>query len=267
MIYCDPKYFDPEKIYLSGQVLLGWKRRPEGGFLVRSLDKNATVMRITEGPEENIGRILISCPDSDNPFWSNYFDLQTDYAALEKKALKPGGEDDFLSAALEYGRGIRMLRQNTWEALCSFIVSQNNNIPRITKSIEKIEEGLGHFPDPEELYERRGGLADCGLGYRDEYLKLLAEDIHDGRRSLDFPDDTDKAYAQLTDIRGVGPKVANCVLLFGLHRMERCPVDTWMKKVFENHYGGKAPDWTKSEYAGYYQQVTFFYERNRKTEG
>ncbi len=323
MLELGGKYFDPEKIYESGQVLLGWKK-DGSDYLVTSLDKTARVMEVkssencqnkdcdgqktktdstpntagqepkdsqdkddgkkTPGisltseirPEEKVYRIL--CPDEDNVFWENYFDLSCDYEAIEKAAVgfekeykfekyqnRAGQErtkDEYLSAALEYGRGIRMLRQDLWEALCSFIVSQNNNIPRITKSIVKIQNGRDHFPTPEELYADRERLVLCGLGYRDEYLKRLCEELHAGKRKLTFSENTEEAYKQLLEIHGVGPKVANCVLLFGLHRMERCPVDTWMRKVFENHYGGKQPAWTKFPYAGYYQQVTFFYEIN-----
>ncbi len=249
--------FDPGKIYLSGQVLLGWEENSDGSFTVTSTGRTAGLKKRDDGS------IVISCPDHDDSYWTEYFDLSTDYDKIESMAP----QDIFLNEALAYGRGIRILKQDLWEALVSFIVSQNNNIPRITKSLKKIEEKAGGhksgkgFPTPEELYEIRNSLCECGLGYRDMYLKKLAEEIHDGSRKLDFDKNTEKAYRQLLDITGIGPKVANCVLLFGLHRMERCPVDTWMKQVFANHYEGHQPEWTKSEYAGYYQQVTFFMER------
>ena len=257
MISFDSRYFDPEKIYLSGQVLIGWEDKGDGSYSVRSLGKKAGLRKF---PGENGSTVTqISCPDSDNPFWTEYFDLSTDYEKIEQQA----DSDEYLREALEYGRGIRILRQNIWETLFSFIVSQNNNIPRITKTIRTIEEKCGGYADFETLYENRGLLKDCGLGYRDAYLDRLVTELHEGTRSLDFSADTDTAYKQLLDIHGVGPKVADCVLLFGLHRMERCPVDTWMKKIFEIHYNGRRPEWVNSEYAGYYQQVTFFYERGK----
>ena len=259
MIEHESRYFDPEKIYLSGQVLLGWERLANG-FRVTSAGRTAEVRMAPDYSmtDEADIKTIISCPDHDNPYWSEYFDLRTDYGKIEAEA--PDG-DAYLSEALEYGRGIRILRQNLWECLCSFIVSQNNNIPRITKALQKIRNGHTRFPEPETLFAEKERLCDCGLGYRDIYLVKLAEEVHNGSRSLEFDDDTEVAYKELLDITGVGPKVANCVLLFGLHRMERCPVDTWMKQVFERRYGGKVPEWTGSEYAGYYQQVTFFYER------
>ena len=255
MIYYDSQYFDPEKICESGQVLLGWTKLSEDTYEVVSAGKRAEVTKT-----------LISCPDCDNDFWSEYFDLACDYEKIEALAPK---NDKFLKKALEHGRGIRILRQNLWETLVSFIVSQNNNIPRITKTLNIIQKkamektGCRCFPNPEELYEIREDLGDCGLGYRDAYLKKLSEELHSGIRELKFDSDTEKAYKELLSVTGIGPKVANCVLLFGLHRMERCPVDTWMKQVFANHYDGKEPAWTKSPYAGYYQQVAFFYERGK----
>ena len=262
MINYNSNYFNPIKIYLSGQVLLGWTKLPDGGFEVESAGKKAVIKEETSGEKPEVH---ISCPENDNDYWNAYFDLDTDYEKIEVFAPE---NDEFLKKALEYGRGIRILRQDLWETLVSFIVSQNNNIPRITKSlgiIRKKAEEQGKatgFPDPEGLYRIRESLSDCGLGYRDAYLIKLAEEVHAGLRRPEFDKDTEKAYKELLEITGVGPKVANCVLLFGLHRMERCPVDTWMKQVFENHYGGRKPKWTESEYAGYYQQVTFFYERN-----
>ena len=250
MIIKGKGYFDLKKIYESGQVLIGWDAREDGSFAVTSTDKTAICTQ--KGKD-----VVIDCPKEDEKFWKNYFDLKTDYAAFEAAAEG----DDYLKEALDYGRGIRILRQEIWEALFSFIVSQNNNIPRITKSLRKIKGDCPVLKRPEEMYPEREMLRDCGLGYRDDYLINLLEELNAGTKTLKFSEDTEKAYAELTAIRGVGPKVANCVLLFGLHRMERCPVDTWMRKVFDLHYDNKAPEWVCSPNAGYYQQVTFFYER------
>ena len=266
MLSFDSKYFDPRKICLSGQVLLGWTELSQDAYEVESAGKKAEIRREEEKTSDGTKSLIrIICPECDNDYWSTYFDLAADYGKIEDEAPK---DDLFLKEAVEYGRGIRILRQNLWETLVSFIVSQNNNIPRITKSLKKIREraeeqtGRTGFPDSEGLYEIREELGECGLGYRDMYLKKLSEELHAGTRLLTFSSDTEKAYKELLDITGIGPKVANCVLLFGLHRMERCPVDTWMKQVFANHYGGMQPEWTKSRYAGYYQQVAFFYERS-----
>ena len=256
MIIFEKEYFSLKKICDSGQVLLGWEEREDGSYYVTSLDKTAHCFETEDG-------VVIDCPASEDSFWANYFDLSTDYAEIEKQAVG----DEYLKEALAYGRGIRILRQNIWEALFSFIISQNNNIPRITGSIRRIKDGSRVLPGPEEMYPVRERLRDCGLGYRDEYLIRLLEELHEGSRTLVFSEDTEKASAELKSIHGVGPKVADCVLLFGLHRMERCPVDTWMKKIFAAHYGGKKPGWTESPWAGYYQQVTFFYERTGGRNG
>ena len=255
MITVNKEYFNLKKIYDSGQVLIGWDEHEDGSFSVTSVDKTA---HCYEAGDDTV----IDCPAADEEFWHNYFDLGTDYAEIEKAAEG----DEYLAAAMRYGRGIRILRQDTWEALFSFIVSQNNNIPRIMASIRRIKAGNACLPRPGEMYGSRADLSGCGLGYRDAYLIRLLEELHDGTRTLDFSEDTEKAAAELKSIYGVGPKVADCVLLFGLHRMDRCPVDTWMKKIFAAHYGGSAPAWTKSHWAGYYQQVTFFYERTGGAE-
>jgi N-glycosylase/DNA lyase len=244
-------HLDLKKINDSGQILMGWSELTTGGYHIVSAGKKAVAVQLSDGIE-------LKCKEEDKDFWCHYFDMETDYAAMESKFP----EDEFLQKALEFGKGIRILNQNLWEALFSFIVSQNNNIPRITKTIKLIQGDRKTFPTAQELYKDRANLSACGLGYRDKYLIRLLEDLNDGRLKLDFDEDTDKARKQLMSIYGIGLKVANCVLLFGMHKMDCCPVDTWMKKIFENHYGGKAPDWTKDINAGYYQQVTFFYERS-----
>lgn len=274
MIIFPGKYFSPRKIYESGQVLIGWRalEKPGEVFYVASAGKNCVCGLAAEGD-----CVVIDCPEEDTGFWRNYFDLPSeaekkydlvqsdgceDPYALAEKEIEDSG-DDFLAAALEYGRGIRILRQDLWECMLSFIVSQNNNIPRITASVRKIQGDALSLPRPEDMYKTRERLSDCGLGYRDRYLIKLLEDLHEGTRNLEFSEDTDEARRQLLDITGIGPKVADCILLFGLHRMERCPVDTWMKKIFEKYYGGKPAPWTIGALAGYYQQLAFYYERTR----
>ncbi len=245
------RHLDLKKIHESGQVLLGWTRLDEGKYSIVSSNHKLTATQTEDGA-------VFECAPEEESYWEHYFDLETDYGEIEKAFPA----DDYLARALDYGRGIRILNQDLWETVISFIVSQNNNIPRITGSLERIKNGREFFPDSAELYLERERLSNCGLGYRDRYLINLLEELHEERRSLKFSDDMAAAYKELTDICGIGAKVANCILLFGMHRMECCPVDTWMKKIFEKRYGGEAPAWVKNENAGYYQQVTFYYERN-----
>ncbi|MGN0166300.1 MAG: DNA-3-methyladenine glycosylase family protein [Lachnospiraceae bacterium] len=244
-------HLDLKKIHESGQVLMGWNVTEPGKYRIVSGKHMLNATQTDYGA-------LFECPAEDEVYWEHYFDLETDYGQIEKAFPA----DPYLNEALDYGRGIRILNQDLWETVISFIVSQNNNIPRITKSLNAIRNGRESFPDADELYEERARLSECGLGYRDRYLVTLLEELHDGNRKLDFDSDMKKAYGQLTDICGIGAKVANCILLFGMHHMDCCPVDTWMKKVFENHYDGQPPLWVNDPNAGYYQQVTFFYERS-----
>lgn len=171
--------------------------------------------------------------------------------------------DDFLKAAYEFGGGIRILRQDLWEVIISFIISQNNNIPRIRKSIERLcDENNGKFPEWYDLINI--DLADKGLGYRDEYIRNAYY-----ARATTFTDDNlesgyANAKAQLMKIKGIGEKVANCILLFGLHYLDAFPVDVHIKRILDREYNGKIPEWAESKYAGLFQQYIFYYELNHK---
>lgn len=244
-------HLDLTKIYESGQVLMGWRLIEPGKYSITSSAHRVTATQTVSG-------VTLDCDSTEEEYWEHYFDLETDYGEIEKAFPT----DVYLAQALEYGRGIRILKQDLWETIISFLVSQNNNIPRITKSLENIRNGREFFPDAERLYNERERLKACGLGYRDQYLVKLLEDLHNESRRLEFSSDMGQAYAELTDIYGIGAKVANCILLFGMHHMNCCPVDTWMKKIFEKYYDGALPEWAENNNAGYYQQVTFYYERN-----
>lgn len=252
MIKGSTKYLDLDKIYYSGQVLYGWERCGERDYIITSGRHRA---HATASADEYI----IDCPDEENDYFAHYFDMETDYELIESFIDE---SDEYLYKSLEYGRGIRILNQDLWETVCSFMISQNNNIPRIRNSLKKLKASDEFFPLPDRLLREKERIDGAGLGYRDSYIIKLATELTEGTRKLEFNRDAKQAYKELVAITGIGPKVANCILLFGLHHMERCPVDTWMKKVFANHYDGKAPLWTEDKYAGYYQQVTFFYERS-----
>lgn len=257
MLQGSTKYLNLDKICESGQVLYGWEKIGEGEYIITSGTHRAHAKDLGD-------TYTIDCSESDDEYFSHYFDLETDYEMIESRVTN---DDKYLMAALENGRGIRILNQDLWETVCSFIVSQNNNIPRIQNSMKKLKADDEFFPVPSRLLELKERIAAAGLGYRDNYILKLITELENGSRKLVFSEELDKAYAELIDVTGIGPKVANCILLFGLHHMECCPIDTWMKKVFANHYGGKIPDWARDKYAGYYQQVTFFYERNSDVKG
>ncbi len=255
--------FDLEKIAESGQCFR-MNETKDGKWLVLASDRMCLAF-------ENEGSIIIECADEDNAFWHNYFDLDTDYSFYRRSADK---KDAFLCAATEYGKGIRILNQDPWEMLITFIISQRKNIPAIKSCVEKIcskwgreiGEGIYAFPTPEEL--SKGSLDDlcsCSLGYRAEYIYLAAKAVSEG--SLDLHSlaalSDDELFSELLKLKGVGIKVANCVLLFGFHRIAAFPVDVWIDRVQNQYYNGHFPVEKYEGYAGIMQQYIFYYARKK----
>ena len=193
--------------------------------------------------------------------WVGYFDLETDYGELKRMF----SEDETLAKACGFAGGIRLLRQNSWECLISFIISQNNNIPRIKGIIQRLCDNYGgHFPTPGEMaHETPESLSYLRSGFRGKYLCDGAQKVGSGeidlRKIAEMP--IDEARTALKTIKGVGPKVAECVLLFGMHRTEAFPVDVWIKRVLEEYYPNGFPAFAK-ENAGIAQQYLFHYIRN-----
>ncbi len=220
-------------------------------------------------------KIKIDCTESEfESFWKNYFDFNTDYKKITSLIV----DDEYLQRAIKYGYGIRILNQDLWEMIISFIISQNNNIPRIKKSIEglckifskkQITLELKSFPTAQEIISFGDKnkilekLKSVGLGYRDEYIYLISlytienPTWIDELKNMTYKD----AFEKLISFKGIGKKVANCICLFGLHLINACPVDTWIQKIIDERYDGKIPSWMKSEVAGIYQQYAFYYER------
>lgn len=218
--------------------------------------------------EESDGVVFLGADEKEfNDIWLDYFDFSRDYDAL--KADFSGNE--MLRAACEFAPGIRVLRQEPWEAFITFIISQNNNISRIKGIVERlcnafgeeIEEGIYAFPTAERLAkEPVESFAKLGCGYRAEYISSAAKEVYEGKLDLNelmtLP--IFEARDRLLKVHGVGPKVADCVLLYGLGRVERCPADVWMKRVIAA-LGGEMPPCV-TDYAGIAQQFLFHYARN-----
>lgn len=198
----------------------------------------------------------------------DYFDLSRDYGEI----ISSYKNDEHLTLASGCGSGIRIFRQDPWETLVSFIISQNNNIPRIKKIINSLCELLGEekngffsFPDAEAI-KNAGieGLAPIKSGFRAKYIIDAAEKVASGEISLDHIANCgyEEALTELKRIKGVGDKVANCVLLFGFGYYEAFPVDVWVKRVIEKYYGKDFDPKSLGNYAGIAQQYLFYYERN-----
>lgn len=218
--------------------------------------------------EENGNFILkdTSLEDFEN-VWRNYFDLDRDYAAICAK-LK---EDELVRETIDEYYGIRILNQEPWEALVSFVISQQNNIKRIKGIIkrlcdtygEKICDGWHAFPTSKTLSKLSvEDFEALGLGYRAKYVKKLADDVESGVIDLAAIKamDLDDAKKTLLSIYGVGEKVANCALLFGFQFIRCFPVDVWMKRVLP-YYPDGLPE-CFSGYEGIAQQYLFHWARN-----
>ena len=193
--------------------------------------------------------------------WVNYFDLETDYSALKMEF----SSDDTMNSACKFAPGIRMLKQDKWEALCSFIISQNNNIPRIKGIISRMCVHYGRFPSYEELAEETvESLAFLRAGFRAKYLIDAAQRLSSGELDLDDISamDLESARKSLMKIKGVGPKVAECALLYGMYRTDAFPVDVWIKRVMKDYYPNGLPDCVKGK-EGIAQQYLFHYIRNK----
>ena len=240
---------------------------------------------ITEGVlnvSKEDGKIIIrsSFDDRLEDVCVNYFDLKRDYSKIKEIISQ---NDENMQKAIEYGAGIRILNQNPWEMLISYIISAANNIPRISKTIENLSKKFGKkielngkeyflFPTPEELSKATmEDLRACNLGFRDKYVYNATKMVIEG--SLDLEELRELEYLEakkkLMKVPGVGAKVADCILLFSLGKIEAFPVDTWIKKVMNELYVDST-NITKinqyaterfGEYAGIAQQYLFYYKR------
>ncbi len=204
--------------------------------------------------------------------WRRYFDLEEDYGKIINM-IDP--KDTYLIKAASYGSGIRILRQDLWEMIISFIVSQQNNIVRIRKCIENLCQKYGEekrlkdgrkyylFPTPEALVKASiEELYACNLGYRSKYIHKTAESVAFGEVDLEAIKqmDYEAAMDELCKLTGVGEKVANCICLFALHKTEAFPVDTHIQKVLKEQYAGGFPFERYAGYAGTLQQYIFYFD-------
>lgn len=257
----DVRDLDLEQTLDCGQSFR-WEKQDDGSFSGVAFGKYVNIsLDVTD-------MIIKNAVPVDEKIWRDYFDLELDYGKIRGDISKL---HPVLEEAARYAPGIRILRQEPYEALCTFIISQNNNIKRIKGIVarlcesfgEELEEGVYTFPTAERLAKLTpDDLAPLRAGFRNRYIIDSAKKIASGEVDLELckTADYEAARAELMKITGVGVKVADCTLLFGMHRVEAFPVDVWMKRAMEKLFPGMTAN-DFGEYAGIAQQYIFHYSR------
>lgn len=277
LILTDINSFNLGHIFDCGQCFR-WNMNEDRSFT--GVAKNR-VLKISQQDEKVIFHNT-SAEDFNN-IWKSYFDLDTDYLKIKDRL----SSDSVLKEAIGYGEGIRILKQDLWECVVSFIISASNNIPRIKKIIELLCSNFGEkicymgeefysFPSPEKIASL--SLEELGViksGFRDKYILDAAEKFRSGEISYEKLSElsAENAKKMLMSIKGVGNKVADCIVLFGLSKCESFPVDVWIKRIMEYCYFDgeetieKISAFAKEKFGslgGYAQQYLFFYARENK---
>ncbi len=270
--------FDLTHIFDCGQCFR-FNKNPDGSYTGVAHGRALTVF------QNGDGIVLCDTPEKDlKNIWLDFFDLDRDYSYI-KSILSA---DPVMADAIRFGSGIRILNQDLWESIISFIISASNNIPRIKGIIERLSENFGKkieymgktyysFPTPKELEGVTvEDLSVIRAGYRDKYIVDAVTKFNSGILSADYINSlsTPDAKKALMSIKGVGNKVADCILLFGMNRADSFPVDVWIKRIMEFCYfdGKEQSIKTISEFAakkfgnfgGYAQQYLFFYARENR---
>lgn len=254
--------FSAHHTFSCGQCFR-WEPQEDGSW-------SGIVRGIPARVRDDGGRLLLHTLEGTEPMWRSYFDTQTDYTAV--CAQFP--DDPFVCSAVKFGTGLRILHQDAWEALCVFLFSQCNNIPRIRAITDRFCTLFGEpiqwegctlyaFPTPERIAARNPDeLAPLRAGYRAPYVHHAAQAVCAGEINLDALEqlDSDAARREIMKLRGVGRKVADCFLLFGLHKLDAFPVDTWIKKIAAFH-PAEFDRWLACPYGGILQQYLFYYAR------
>ena len=265
----DATYFNPEHVLECGQIFRFYPFKE--GYFVISADKACYVH--SDGV-----KTVVESEDCD--YFFKYFDLNRDYTEIVEKAKNYGVP--LLSRSAEACKGLRLLNQNKEEMLYSFIISQNNNIPRIKGIISRICGGLAEKreflgeefnPFPSSALLASAGVEffrTAGCGYRDNYLaETSARVAKEGLTHLENLNTSD-LKKQLLTYKGVGGKVADCIALFGFGKRDSFPVDTWIEKIYREDFNGELTDRDKitgyflnlfGEDAGYVQQYLFYGKR------
>lgn len=269
-------FLDLDKMYHSGSVF-SWSKINDNTYSIIHKDNYVEVTQLSRD------KFQFSCSEKIfNTIWYDYFDLDTDYESLWIRALVRGNE--YQHNAVRYGYGIRILRQDPWEMMLTFMISQNNNMQRIRQSLDVMREKYGrgvfynddncqtHFykilPDARTLAlsYQVDQYKDCGLGYRDVYIKELAEFFYENgddiiSRYMEM--DTDKLLQSLMQHKGIGKKVSSEIALCGFHRITEIPIDTHIKQIVKEHFNNDITFFNQFDgYQGLLAQWLFDYETN-----
>ena len=264
MIFVQSDDFNISQIANSGQCFR-ISEQSNSEWEVISFGKT---LKIRSANENDNNCYIFECNEKEyEEVWRDYFDMQRDYGEIKAKIKAIG--DNYLINAVNFGYGMRILNQDLWEVIVSFIISQQNNIPRIKGIIKRLCAPYNsRFPSPNELVKySEEDLVKIGLGYRARYVHNIAIAVVEGQlsfqklKSLSYED----AVSYLKTFDGIGKKVANCIALFGLRKLEAFPIDVWINRILQNQYNGEFDVGLFPGYAGIVQQYMFYYERYRNT--
>lgn len=283
-----------------GQCFRHYELKREGGYCEYIIPIGSLLANVAQREKGEI--IFFDVEDGeDTERLTDYFSLDTDYDMIRRDVLSHRG-DEWMRRAAECGGGIAILRQDPWETLFSFIVSQNNNIPRIKKIIRELSAAYGvniclqkgvktcpaglidcapceekckscglcyTFPTAEDVAREPEKMAPSKPGFRYKYLLDAAEKVTRGEVDLEkikAAHSYEYTVSELSKICGVGLKVASCAALFGFSNLEAFPVDVWMRRAIDEHFDGRLTAEDLGEYAGVAQQYIFHYIRNGENE-
>ena len=268
--------FEPKHIFECGQCFR-WKKEVDNSYTGVAMGRVINVSK--EGDTVYLKNTNL---EDFNNIWKEYFDLDTDYSKI-KNQLK--NMDEYLKKATEFGAGIRILRQDPWEMLISFIISSNNRIPMIQKAIKNLSKEYGtyignfrgeeyyNFPTPEQLNKATiEEIRACSTGFRDKYIKSTTERvINESEDVYNYKSlSTEECRKKLMEFSGVGPKVCDCISLFGMQKYDTFPVDVWVKRVMQEFYVEDDMSLAKirkyaldkfGDLSGFAQQYLFYYAR------
>ncbi len=274
IIIKDVENFELDHIFECGQCFR-WNKEPNGNYIgvaygkVIEVEKKGTQVKIYNINEEEF-----------NDIWCDYFDLKRNYTVIKEKFKL----DPLLKRSVDFGYGIRLLQQEPFELTISFIISSNNRIPMIKRAINNLSEKWGKtieykgktyytFPTAADLEEATiEEIQSCSLGFRSKYVKNTVHQVYTGEVNLELikAAEDDICHEELKKLSGIGPKVADCIMLFSMQKYSAFPVDVWVKRAMQFFY--LAPDvslpkirtFARDKFenlAGFAQQYLFYYAR------